>query len=120
MKTELRKVYKCDHCRKTMLSAGAMSRHEKYCRAKPENRHKCFDMCRHLKREKMVSISGIHTVFTCKKVGVKMYSYLAEKKQTSYFGNPMKVDGLIRMPLECIHFECMSESEYCERFNIEI
>jgi len=120
MKTEVKKVYYCEHCRKHMLSASSMSRHEKYCRNKPENKHKCFDMCRHLKRERMVSVKGIQTVFSCKVTGVKMYSYLAEKKQTSYFGNPIKVDGLTRMPLDCKDYEAMSESEYCERFNIEL
>lgn len=127
MKTEVKKVYYCEHCRKHMLSASSMSRHEKYCRNKPENKHKCFELCRHLKsaielipgRDPSYS-KGYKRTFTCNITGEKMYSYLAEKVATSYFGNPMNFEGLKRMPLECKDYRYMTDSEIEERFNIEI
>ena len=127
MKTEVKKIYCCEYCSKHMLSASAMSRHEKYCRNKPENKHKCFDLCRHLKRnielipgKDPADRNGYKRTFTCNITGEKMYSYLAEKKQTSYFGNPMNFEGLKRMPLECKDYQYMIEKEIEERFNVEI
>ena len=106
-----------------MISAGAMARHEKYCRRNPNNMHKCFDLCSHLKRTtelipgKSPFLSNSYaTVFVCEKTGQKMYSYLLEKKATSYFGCPIKSDGLVRMPLDCRDYKYMSESQYEERF----
>ena len=101
-----------------MISAAAMARHEKYCRHNPNNKHKCFDLCRHLLRKRTL-IEGkdpfnrysYQTILSCNNLNIKMYSYLLEKKQTSFRGHPIKADGLIRMPLECAHYEYMSESE---------
>lgn len=105
MKTELRKVYSCDHCQKTMLSAGAMSRHEKGCNQNPNNWHKCFDYCIHLKKETEVVEHDEEplriTHFTCDLTNQKMYSYKFEK---SGGFKPAYINGLIRMPLECQYF----------------
>jgi hypothetical protein len=83
-----------------MLSAGAMARHEKYCKMNPSNKHRCFDYCEHLKREvENIQDEGeppVHiTHFTCAIHGWKMYSYKFEKYDPTY------IKGLIRMPLEC-------------------
>ena len=123
MKTTTEKVYHCEHCKKHMLSAASMSRHEKYCRYNPLNKHKCFDLCRFLVSKRQLKEGGdpsnpgsyIRT-FTCEKTGQKMYSYLAIKKMTSYLGNPIKIAGLVRMPLSCNDYQYMTEAQYDERF----
>jgi hypothetical protein len=124
MKTETRKVYQCEHCKKRMLSAGSMARHERFCRMKPENRHKCFDLCRHLKKNRILIDNGrdpfdrnsYKTEFTCDETGYKLYSYLLEKKASLFCNQGIKFDGMRRMPTSCIHYEYMNESEYAERF----
>lgn len=125
MRTTIQKIYHCEHCKKHMLSAASMSRHEKYCRRNPVNMHKCFDMCSFLKRNteliegKSPCInSSYRTVFMCLKTYKRMFSYLAEKKATSYFGCPMKYDDLIRMPLHCKDHQYMSDNEIEKRFGI--
>lgn len=121
MKAITEKVYHCEHCKKYMLSASSMSRHEKYCRMNPNNKHKCFDLCRHLQKSRVYGTiyHGV-TQFRCAITGEKMYSYLLEKKQTAYFGNKINFDGLIRMPLECNDYRIMSFEEQEKRFNTEI
>jgi hypothetical protein len=94
-----------------------MTRHEKYCRLNPQNLHRCFDLCHHLKRERSVDGFHVFTEFTCTKLNIKMYSFLAEKKKTSYFGNPIKIEGLVRMPLQCIYHQYMTFEEQEDRFN---
>jgi|WetSurMetagenome_2_1015567.scaffolds.fasta_scaffold00157_26 hypothetical protein len=122
MKTELRKVYFCDHCKKHNLSASSISRHEKYCRYNPNNRHKCFDMCVHLKKLSEIVRSGdsdypvgIKTVFTCGVTGNKMYSYQLENKARLY---PFIISfsGLQRMPLTCDLYKEMSFNEMEMRY----
>jgi hypothetical protein len=121
METKIKKVYYCDHCKKHGLSASIISRHEKYCRLKPENRHKCFDMCKFLERKRDIVRRGYDeepycgkTVFTCGLTGTTMYSYLLEKRIDF---RPEFIKGLVRMPIECNDYRCMNESEYEERFN---
>jgi len=112
MKTELKKIYFCDHCKKHNLSAGSIARHEKFCRLNPNNKHKCFAYCTHLKRT--VSYPS-KTVFTCAKTGIEMYSYLLEKKlQGPYIAQ----NELTRMPLECDIFEEMTSNEIEERYDL--
>lgn len=111
MKTKLMKVYICEHCGRKMLGAGAMSRHEKYCSDNPNNKHKCFDLCRHLEKGlKTIEVDRLpYTIITmkCKKTGKSMYSYKLEKKLTF---DKSYIKGMIRMPLECDLFESMHES----------
>jgi hypothetical protein len=121
MKTTLRKVYQCEHCKRNMVSASAMSRHERFCRMNPNNKHKCFDLCRHLKRNIELidgkdpsSAFSYVTTLKCGVTDIKMYSYLFEKK-----GNfkPEFLKGLIRMPLDCKLYQYMTDSEYEDRFH---
>ncbi len=101
-------AYKCDHCSKSSTSPGAMFQHERKCRSNPNNKHKCFDYCRHLKRE--YAATGQERLdFVCQKTGKLMYSYKAE-----YRG--FKLDGLERMPLNCTFYEFMTIDEENERF----
>jgi len=118
MKTELKKVYYCEFCKKHGLSASSISRHEKYCKMRPENRHKCFDTCANMKRDidfiNWPASARIKTIFTCGVTGVKMYSYLLEKRIEF---NPEFIEGLTRMPVQCKDYRMMNESEYEARFN---
>ena len=118
MKTSTRKVYQCDHCKKNMLSASSMSRHEKYCRLNPENKHKCFEMCRYLKRDlefiDKAYPASVKTVFKCSVIGKKMYSYLLEKKLSF---KPEFTIGSVRMPLDCKFYKEMTLNEQELRFN---
>ena len=120
MKLVTQKVYQCEYCKRIMLSASSMSRHEKFCKSKPENRHKCFDECKHLERSREVipgkdpfSRYSYRTVFHCKVMNQSMYSYLIEK---STFFKPSFVEGLVRMPTSCVKHTYMNESELAERF----
>lgn len=122
MKTELRKVYICEHCDKKMFGAGAMARHEKYCTRNPHNKHKCFDFCKHLLKTSEVVYNGgepycRRTVFTCGKTNKEMYSFILEK-HASLWPYDKILDGKERMPLECDLFEPMSFEQQCERFGI--
>ena len=112
MKCDLRKVYKCDHCGKTMLSAGSMARHEKYCRLAPNNKHKCFDFCRNLKTSGYIAFQ--QREFTCAITGQKLYSYKLEKMALMW-PYQTKFEGLVRMPLECNHFQPMTWEEIEDR-----
>lgn len=116
MKNELRKVYFCEFCNKHNLSAASTSRHEKYCRYNPRNKHKCFELCTYLKRERKFDGFKLKTTFTCVKKKDKMYSYQAEKKMTSYFTHPDMIKGLKRMPLECDLYRKMTFDEQEKRF----
>ena len=103
MKTEMLKVFICEHCERKMFGKGAMSRHERFCRENPYNQHKCFDFCRHLKMDVRQGSDQFgnyekHTTMTCMVTGKKMYSYKFEKN-TNKPANAL--NGLERMPLEC-------------------
>jgi hypothetical protein len=120
MKVNLEKVYQCEHCGKKGRSAGSMSRHEKFCPKKPENKHICFEYCRHLKREVKTTWTeegepwSRTTHFTCLALNKKMYSYLLEQRIQF---TPDYIKGLERMPLDCDKFEVMNNHEQQDRFN---
>jgi hypothetical protein len=120
MKTTLENVYQCDYCKKKMRSKGAMSRHEKYCKHNPNNKHICFEWCKHLKKERinegytdsetgMFEIESSKIEFTCTAKNIKMYSFLLEKRKTF---KPAFTEGLTRMPLDCNKYEVMYSNEY--------
>jgi len=124
MKTELKKVYYCDYCKKHGLSAGSISRHERFCKLNPVNKCKCFNHCVSLKKSaKLISPHcdpessySYKTTFTCMLTGQKMYSYLLEKKanfKSEY------IKDLVRMPLECNLYKEMSSYEIERRYNPE-
>lgn len=100
MKTELKKVYTCDFCKKHTLSASSTSRHEKYCQNNPTNRHACFNWCKHLIRERKNDYGyARRTTFNCGVTGKEMYSFQLEKKQSLYpYTKMLKGE---RMPLQC-------------------
>lgn len=102
MKTEIKKVYYCEHCNKHMLSKGSMSRHERFCDQNPNNWHKCFKYCDHLiKTKELVPASEpeesyYKTIFTCDALHKKIYSFKLEKKAPHLIEADME-----RMPLKC-------------------
>lgn len=112
MKIQQETVYRCDHCNRSMLGKGAMSRHEKYCRQNPNNKHKCFEFCKHLEKAFTHEETGDYnnepriTHMTCTKLNIKMYSYKFEKNTTKPIN---ALIGLTRMPLECDSYEDMHE-----------
>ena len=121
MKTELRKVYFCEHCKKNGISASTVSKHERFCKYNPANKHMCFEMCVYLKRSTAFIYSdyrqGIKTVFTCAVTGNQMYSYQLEKKKT-YYPFLISLDNMVRMPLTCKIYKEMSFEEQSIRFNV--
>lgn len=119
MKTELKKVYYCEYCNKHNLSASSVSRHEKYCRFNPINKHKCFEFCKYLEmKQEYVIDEGHRTEFTCTKLNKKLYSYKLEKKSTSYFRTDIKFDGMERMPLECKEYGIKTIDDGWKEFSL--
>ena len=109
MRIEKLIVYICEHCNKKMFGAGAMSRHEKWCKENTNNKHKCFEFCKHLEmtQEYEADYDGYKQKFTkmiCTKRNVDMYSYKFEKKTTKPANT---LEGLERMPLKCDLYEEM-------------
>jgi hypothetical protein len=114
MKIILQNVYHCEYCEKKQFRKCDMSKHEKNCKQNPNNKHKCFEICKHLLREEEEYICkdrwgntakteyvGIKTVFKCALTSQKMYSYIAERKRLPAVNEP----DTIRMPLECDKYE---------------
>ena len=108
MKKETRTVYICEHCGKKMFGASAMSVHEKFCRQNPNNLHKCFQYCQHLKKtggEKRYDYEHDGFCkrnpisFTCSLLKKELYSYKLENKQRFQIKNILK--NKERMPLVC-------------------
>ena len=92
---QLRKVFKCGHCRKHYLIAGACLRHEKFCGKNPENHHACFD-CKFLEVERnKTDVGYTEKTFTCTKLEKELHSFKAEKINHGCLGHTE------RMPLQC-------------------
>ena len=66
-----------------MLSASAMSRHEKFCSRNPINQRACYD-CKHLQEIKVTIETGegyfFKKGFYCPIIDKKLYPVAAEKK----------------------------------------
>ena len=120
MRTTNEKVYRCDYCNRAIVSKGSMTVHEKMCKNNPENKHKCFEYCKHLIKSTKTMDFGdeddilLITEFTCSITGNKMKSY--KVKRNSVLLNETK--HLIFMPLKCDLYEAevghdFSEQEDC-------
>jgi hypothetical protein len=103
MKSKTKTVYYCEHCGRHMLSASAMSVHERFCPKRPENRHECFKWCKHLKMTFAINGGHPEKTFTCARIGCKLYSYKLERHTFYHGGNPSR-PGTLRMPLSCPHY----------------
>lgn len=105
MKTRQEIIYRCDYCNKSMFNKGAMSLHERMCKLNPYNRHKCFQYCRWLRKDKDY---GGFSCFSCGNekcdlYEIKLHSYKLER---DYLGmHRIKEDNLVRMPFQCEHYE---------------
>ena len=120
MKKLLKTVFKCGYCGKHYFVAATCLYHEKICRQKPENKHICFEYCKHLELTyhwKAVSSDPEDggqnfAKFVCLKTGKEMYSYKLEAKWPQYIRPDM-----IRMPLDCNLFQAMTEHEIFDSIN---
>ena len=104
MKTTIRPVYQCDHCKKNYLSKSAGEKHEQFCSDDPENIAKCFG-CAFLEHTFLqTESSGDIRSFFCDKLGLGVYPVKVDRKglPAKY---PESFKGQIRMPNECAVFE---------------
>lgn len=117
MRTRLGKIYQCEHCDRQSISGGFISRHEKFCRLNPINKHICFDYCRHLEKktravgETYDGPDHYETDMICKAKNIKMYSYKFEKNMNFKLAY---IKGLVRMPLDCDKYESFDYHEIDE------
>lgn len=97
MKTILKPVYYCDHCKKKSLVKSSMVKHENVCSSNPENIPACFSPkgydCVYLNNDDPFKLS-------CKKYKLKLHTITARKK-----GLPEKYPesfvGSKEMPSQC-------------------
>ncbi len=96
-------VFQCDHCGKKQFRKCDMTQHEKWCFKNENNKHKCFQYCKHLIRSKEFIEEGgyqMKTVFTCGVTKKNMFSYKAERRKISHYTPDAE-----RMPLKCEFYE---------------
>jgi hypothetical protein len=109
MKETTEKVYRCEFCNKALIRKGFMVLHERMCKSNPKNKHKCFEYCKHLIKDRS-EYSG-EVSFVCAKTLAIMYSYKLER--FAHKAERIQADKLIRMPLECQLYELSDEhSDY--------
>ena len=89
-------AYKCEHCPKCSTNPSALFQHERKCKYNPNNKHQCFEFCKHLKLR--VDSDSMQKYFTCDATGNKMFSYKAEHRG-------LNLEGIERMPLKCDLYE---------------
>lgn len=123
MKSKTKTVYYCEYCRRHMLSASAMSVHERFCPQRPHNRHQCFQWCKHLKMTTdVIDRSFAGKTFQCARIGCKLYSYKYERHM--FFHGDKLRPGTLRMPLTCPHYVDaemeIREQRERERENVDV
>lgn len=90
MKTEIREVYKCDHCNKMYQIKSYALKHEKSCSKNPENERACLNCpflemkettiyhdTGHGEREEKINL------FHCEKIGSFLYPPKVEHKNNA-------------------------------------
>lgn len=110
MKTELRNVYSCDHCRKKYVHKGHAEKHEAQCQLNPANKRACIG-CVHL--ESTTAVVGVtydddpetyserKKVLRCSLLGKFVYPPKAEhSKKGAYDMGDVPNE---KMPIECEH-----------------
>jgi hypothetical protein len=110
------KVYRCDFCNRAIINAGSMKLHERMCKNNPKNMHKCFQYCSHLAKIFLTAydeeVGGMYNTgevtFRCELKDIEMYSYKLERFKLK----AERMEGLIRMPLECDKYSCMEGHDY--------
>lgn len=116
MKTDIKTVYSCDHCKKKYFKKHSCEHHEKFCASNPETFPKCNGCIHFEERNKDVwydSYNGGYErrfkSFFCKKRDCGMYPLKALAKDLpNRF--PETFEGEILLPHECEFFEDGSNS----------
>lgn len=93
MKTEIREIYKCDHCRKLYQRKKACLDHEKKCSKNPENTAICFG-CFWLEKTNLTEYydtghgeqSREVNVFFCKKIESALFPVTMDPNKRIEFG----------------------------------
>lgn len=110
-------IYQCEYCGKKSAWKHVITNHEKICKKKPVNMHKCFQYCAHLEKEQgglekehysdvfedFDYEEAAQFKFKCAITNKYMYSYKLERNQIA---NKERIKGLQRMPVKCEHYEC--------------
>ena len=98
-------IYECEFCGKKSAWKHVITNHEKICKKKPINQHKCFQYCEYLEKTFAYHEDDEvgQTKFTCAITNENMYSYKVERQP---WVNRGIIKNLKRMPLKCEHYEC--------------
>lgn len=107
MKTEIKEIYKCDHCRKVYQIKRYAIAHEPKCKKNPINTMRCFDGCIHLIKKEVVyyfdGYDGEHE-------GKKEILFCEAKKEGVYpfwLNNPLLAEDMdSEIPNEVMPKEC--------------
>jgi hypothetical protein len=92
MKTEVREIYKCEHCNKLYQRKNACEYHEKICKKNPDNDRACFG-CSNVQKitAKYVSEHSFGEraedveILYCKKIIRGIYPPIVEHKGGSHY-----------------------------------
>ncbi len=101
MKTEVKEIYKCDHCNKLYQRKNACIDHEKVCVRNPKNDRACFS-CNHMVKKEMTHVVDTYIGEQEEDVSV---CYCPKLKKALY---PPKVEHKGNA------FECLSHADYGE------
>lgn len=104
MKTEVREIYKCDHCNKLYQIKNACIIHERGCNKNPDNYRVCLS-CRHLEKvEETIyhdtPYGGQNSqevyLFYCKKIESFLYPPKVEQKENWFETDPVDNKPMLR------------------------
>jgi len=116
MKTEIKEVYKCEHCNKLYQIKRYALEHEKSCSKNPENKKACLDGCTFLiKKDAKVYIGIDHyytgepvyenrTLLYCEHKKIFLYPPKSEHKQNYYTEFYDEENENKPMPMTCDNF----------------
>jgi len=109
-------AFKCDYCNKIYKRSNDCIKHEKACKENPNNKHSCFNFCKHLIKETETSEDGeyLSIDFYCKVKNIQMYSY---KLESPWRYGKLRIKSIIknggeRMPLKCDRYLCKDLYEF--------
>lgn len=102
MKTEIKEVYRCEHCNKFYQRKHACKIHEGHCNKNPENYRACLNHCEHLHKKEVRHYYDTYcgeswenvTLLHCKKKDIFVYPPKVEVKKNWFdlgdkFNEPM-------------------------------
>jgi len=121
MKTEIKEIYKCDHCNKLYQIKSFAIKHEERCSKNPENFRACFG-CEHLGKKDAKVHTGYDDYFSCEPIYEFKTLLFCSKKNTFLYPPISEHKGNVYsefdddsqqnnpMPKEC----CFRENESIE------